>query len=123
MKWMKWFLVLAVGAGLAFCTVGCEEDEEEGGGNPLVGTWHAVSFNGQALDAGTSVVVTFRSDGTATTTYNVAGAADAVQGTWSAENGVLTVTSEGDTESASYAVSGNTLTIADEEGTFTLNRQ
>ena len=30
---------------------------------------------------------------------------------------------EGETDSASYSISGNTLTIADEQGTFTLNRQ
>ena len=123
MKWMKWFLVLLVGAGVAFCTAGCEDDEDEGGGNSLVGTWRATSYNGQALDAGTSVVVTFRSDGTATTTYNVAGVAEAVQGTWSEANGTLIVTSEGETDSAAYSISGDTLTIADEEGTFTLVRQ
>ena len=123
MKWMKWFLVLLVGAGVAFCTAGCEDDEDEGGGNSLVGTWRATSYNGQALDAGTSVVVTFRSDGTATTTYTIAGQSDSSQGTWSAEDGVLTVTADGETDSANYSISGSTLTISDEEGTFTLKKQ
>ena len=40
MKWMKWFLILAVGAGVALGTVGCSDDDDDdgGGGNPLVGT-------------------------------------------------------------------------------------
>lgn len=123
MKWLKWFLVLVVGMGVALGTVGCEDDDDDGGGNPLVGTWKATTFNGQQLDDSISVVVTFRSDGTATTTYTIAGQSDSSQGTWSAENGVLTVTADGETDSANYSISGSTLTISDEEGTFTLKKQ
>ena len=124
MKWMKWFLILLVGAGVALGTVGCSDDDDDGGGgNPLVGTWKATSYNGQALDSSISVVATFRSDGTATTTMNIGGEVDTADGTWSAENGTLTVTSDGETDSASYSISGNTLTISDEQGTFTMARQ
>ena len=123
MKWMKWFLVLAVGMGVALGTVGCEDDDDDDGGNPLVGTWKATAFNGQALDDSISVVVTFRSNGTASTTYSIGGETDSSEGTWSADGGTLTVTADGETESAAYSISGSTLTIADEQGTFTLRKQ
>ena len=124
MKWMKWFLILVVGAGVALGTVGCsDDDDDDGGGNPLVGTWKATSFNGQALDDSISVVVTFRSNGTASTTYSMGGETDTSEGTWSTEGGTLTVTSDGETDSAAYSISGDTLTISDEEGTFTLRKQ
>lgn len=118
MKWMKWFLILAVGAGVALGAAGCSDDDDDDG-NPLVGTWRATSFNGQALDPSIAVLVTFRSNGTASTTVN----GDTTEGTWSAANGTLTVTSDGDTDSAAYSISGDTLTIADEQGTFTLRKQ
>lgn len=122
MKWMKWFLVLAVGMGVALSTVGCSDDDDDDG-NPLVGTWRATTFNGQAIDPGVSVVVSFRSDGTASTTYSIGGETDTSVGTWSADGGTLTVTSEGDTDSAAYSISGNTLTISSSDGTFTLKKQ
>lgn len=123
MKWLKWLLILAVGAGVALGTVGCEDDDDDGGGNPLVGTWKATAFNGQQLDDSISVVVTFRKDGTVTTTYTIGGESDSETGTWSAANGVLTVTADGETDSANYSIAGSTLTISDEDGTFTLKKQ
>lgn len=122
MKWMKWFLILAVGVGVALGAAGCSDDDDDDG-NPLVGTWRATSFNGQALDPSISVVITFRSNGTASSTYTIGGETATSEGTWSAENGTLTVTSDGDADSAAYSISGSTLTIADEEGTFTLRKQ
>ena len=125
MKWMKWFLILAVGAGVVLGIVGCSDDDDDdgGGGNPLVGTWKATSFNGQALDDSISVVVTLRSDGTASSTYSLGGATETLNGTWNTDGGTLNVTTDGETESAAYSVSGDTLTITDEEGTFTLKKQ
>lgn len=123
MKWMKWFLILALGACVALGTAGCGSDDDEGAGDELVGTWNATSYNGQAITSPVSVVVTLRSDGTATAITNTGFGTETMQGTWSAENGALTVTTGGETTTGSYSISGNTLTLVSEEGTSTFTRQ
>lgn len=125
MKWMKWFLVLAVGVGVAVATVGCDDDDDDqGSNNSLVGTWKATHYDGQPIPAGTvALTMTFRSDGSFNATTVLGGAAENVNGTWSAANGILTTTTPDGTDRISYSVSGNTLTLSDPEGAFTLKRQ
>ncbi len=122
MKWMKWFLVMMVGLAVGLGMVGCSSDDD-GNDDPLVGTWSATSFNGQPMPANTSVTVTFRDDGTAQGTTTFGAETDSFSGTWSAANGIITIVDEDGAENTPYSISGNTLTITDPEGSFTLTRK
>ena len=123
MKWLKWVLVttmiLAAGLGLAGCS---DDDDDDGDSNPLVGTWVGTTYNGQALPDGVGMTITLRSNGTATSTTTINGAAETYSGTWSASGGTLTVVDEDGTESMGYTVEGNTLTLTDETGAYTFAR-
>ncbi len=121
MKGMKWFLVLAIGIAMGLSATGCGG----GGGDddPLVGTWEATAFNGQALPAGISMTMTLQDDGTYTATTVINGAPEIEAGTWSAANGVLTTVFGGETDTAPYGVDGDTLTIGIEGDVITAERQ
>ena len=91
---MKKFLILAVAALLGL--VSCSKELQ------LIGTWELTSIEseGVTVDAakfGMVMTVTFKADGVATLTLN------------------------GETESTTYAVSGNTLTLDGETFPFTIS--
>ena len=75
------------------------------------------------MPANTSVTVTFRDDGTAQGTTTFGAETDSFSGTWSAANGIITIVDEDGAENTPYSISGNTLTITDPEGSFTLTRK
>ena len=120
MKWMRWILVLAMGAAMCLGTVGCGGSDDD---DPLVGTWRATEFNGQALPATIGMTVTFSDNGSFTGTTTINGVVETESGTWSADGGTLTIVDEDGTDTSGYTVEGDTLTITDEEGAFTLVRQ
>ena len=122
MKWMKYFLVLAMGLAMGFGTAGCSSDDD-GGGDSLVGSWRAATFNGQAMPAGIALTLTFRDNGTVDSASTINGVTEMETATWSEANGIITVVSADGTEQVPYSISGNTLTISDSEGVFTLERQ
>lgn len=78
----------------------------------IVGTWHGE-------DGEHKLVYVFRDDGTGTAT---AGNATA-EFTYSVEDGCLTVTLGGNTDTASIEISDTSLSITDEFGTTVLTRQ
>lgn len=119
MKWMKWILVLAMGAAMCLGTVGCGGSDDD---DPLVGTWRATEFNGQALPATISMTVTFNDNGTFAATSTINGEVENDSGTWSTDGSTLTIVDEEETTTSGYTVEGDTLTITDEEGSFTLVR-
>ena len=123
MKCMKWLQVLALGVAMGLAAVGCGGGDDDGSGDPLVGTWVGTAFNGQALPAGISMTVTLRDNGTATGTTMINGVPDSYSGTWSASGGTLSITDADGTESLGYTVEGDTLTLTDATGAFTLQRQ
>jgi len=123
MKWMNGFLVLAVGMAVGLGSTGCGGSDDDGDGNPLVGTWEAVSLNGQPIPEGMSVVMTFHDDGTAEATTIIGGQVESYAAVWSTSDGILTVTSPTETDTIPYTISGDTLTILDDGDTVVLNRQ
>ena len=120
MKWMKWFLVLSLSVAMGLVT-GCG-----GGGDdddPLVGTWRATAYNGQAMPGNVTMTMSIRGDGTFTATTVVNGATEVDTGTWSAANGVLTTVSGGETDTVPYAIDGDTLTLGVAGDVITATRQ
>ena len=117
---MKRLLILAVGAGLVLGVAGCGGGD---GDDELVGTWRATSYNGQPVPAPYSAVVTLNADGTATAVYNAGSGTETAQGTWTAENGLLTLNAQGQTRTGAYSINDDTITLVNEEGTATFARQ
>jgi hypothetical protein len=119
MKWMRWVLVLAVGAAIALGAGGCSDSDR--GGDPIVGIWRMQTFNGQPMPDDPmllSLVITFRDDGTFDRTLIDQGDVLDDGGTWSVDNGVLTIISDVSgqvTDRGPYTISGDTLTFTDSE--------
>lgn len=109
MKAMKWILLAGMVAALMVAVLGCSSDDKD----PLVGTWRLQSAGGRPLTDAESMTVVLRSNGTYSSTTMVHGnVADAEAGTWSAANGIFTITPEGERPTqVPYILSGNTLTI------------
>jgi len=122
MKWTKWVWVLAIGTALILGAVGCGSSDSGGGGG-VEGSWKATSFNGLPLPSGVALSITLSDNGTysAATTYE--GVTATETGTWSTSGNQLTTVHEGEAESVTYSISGNTMILSDPEGVFTLTRQ
>ena len=123
MKWRRILGILALGLAAGLAGAGCSDDDGDGGGDSLVGRWQAETFNGQTMPDGIALTIVFRDNGTVESTSTIGGIAETETATWSESNGILTVVSEDGTEQVPYAISGDTLTISDSEGVFTLERQ
>ncbi len=121
MKWMQWILVLALAAGMGLAGLGFDSDSSSDR-DPLVGTWTAQSFNGQELPDNISLTITFQSNGEVISTTTIDGMTETDTGTWSADNGVVTVVSDGETDTTPYSISGRTLTLGPPGEVFVLTR-
>ncbi len=121
MKWMQWMLVLALTAGMELAGLGCDSDSSSDR-DPLVGTWTAQSFNGQELPDNISLTITFQSNGEVISTTTIDGMTETDTGTWSADNGVITVVSDGEPDTIPYFISGRTLTLGPPGEVFVLTR-
>jgi hypothetical protein len=121
MKTCRWMIVLTLAAAVGVATLGC--DSSDSSSDSLVGSWRATTFNGQPIEDGLALAITFNNDGSYVATTTVQGVTDTERGTWSIANGILTTVHQGRTEQVAYALSGNTLTLTDRDGTFTLRRQ
>jgi len=122
MKWIKWFGVLAIIVAMGLSVSGCGGGDSGGGGG-IEGSWKATSFNGLPLPSGVALSLTLSDNGTysATTTYEGVTATEV--GTWSTSGNQLITVHEGETESVTYTLSGNTMVLSDPEGVFTMTRQ
>jgi len=101
--------------GLVFALVGCGDSD-----HPLVGRWEGVSleiiFDGESeIFDDFDDTLEFFSDGTGVTTEG----GRSFDFTWSAENGRLRMTENGDTEVMDYNISRSTLTMTMTDGDFT----
>jgi hypothetical protein len=108
------------------CMTGCEGDD---GVHELVGNWliTSVTVTGSDVPGGTMTLTSasglvsgnldVRNDGTVSGTFTFVGESDPISGTWSAADGLLTVTDSEGTSVMPYTLSGDTLTFtATEEG-------
>ena len=122
MKKIKYLLILVVAV---LVSVSCSTDDGDDGVNALVGTWGFTEF-----DDGDEINVT------ATFNENLSGKIDVVvvfnggsetensSFTWSTNGNKLTMVIDGNTETSTYSISGDKLTITDDDGeTTVLTRQ
>jgi len=102
----KFGIILIV---LIIAIASCSKDEDT---NPIVGTW----VNSYELyDILFVDEVTFKSDNTGMVINKEAGIIiDQFPLTWSTKNNILTVSYDGETQTSTYAISGNKLTFGDE---------
>ncbi len=107
---------------MSLATAGCGGDDD-GGGDGIEGSWKATSYNGLPLPTGVALSITLSGNGTynANTTYGGATATEV--GTWSTSGNQLITVHEGETESVTYTLSGNTMVLSDPNGVFTMTRQ
>jgi heat shock protein HslJ len=122
MKWMKWIGILAVLVAIGLAASGCG-GSDDGGGDGLEGTWKATSLNGVPIPAGYTATITLSGNGTYTGTFLEEGLTVTEVGTWSASGNTLTTTFEGETETVTYTLSGNTLILSSSDGVFIMARQ
>ncbi len=113
----------------AFAFTSCSKDDDDDS-NGIVGKWELVSmkmeaggmsltFEGEDLDTD---IMEFKSDGTCTSTSEEDGKTVVDKGKYSISGDVLTVTDEeGTKESIKFSISGNTLVLYQEGYYDTLN--
>lgn len=99
------------------CMTGCEGGGDDNG-NPLVGTWRIVSYNGTAAPSGFSYSIKFNSDGTGTINDN--GSETAL--TWTSTDTTITVTDPTGPDTVSYSISGDTLTLSGDGDTLVFEK-
>jgi len=121
MKNLKYALIMFVAISVSLTS--CTEDDDMG--NPIVGSWGLTEADGGFE---VSLVATFEENGTgilaATITIQGESLTESDSFTWSTKGDQLTLTMDGETEVSTYSISGNTLTITDDEGDVTqLTRQ
>ena len=100
--------------------IGCGGSDDPS--NPLVATWTFVSMSdGTMVVTATSGLlsgsITLKSNGTVTGNFAVFGETTNISGTWNSTATHLTVIDIDGTEIMPYSISGNTLTLSDNDGT------
>jgi len=116
MKNLRYVMIMFIALTAA---ISCSDDSDDV--NPIVGTW-TVSES----EAGFSVSIsaTFEDDnkGTMLATVGFGGesATENSTFTWSTDGDQLTMVIDGETEVSTYSISGNKLTIIDDEGSQTV---
>lgn len=122
MKKFKYLLIMLVALTVS---VSCSDDDDDMGSNELVGTWGLTeSEDGIAI----SIAATFNANfkGTIASTFSFGGESETDNSnfTWSTEGNKLTMVMNGETDISTYSISGNKLTITDEDSdSFVLTRQ
>ena len=112
---------------LAMCQmVGCGDDNDKatspGPEGELVGTWKLVSVTEEgetmfAADVGLETIITYRADGTWSSTMKMEEETESGEGTYTISGNKLTTTEEGEEpETVTFSISGKTLTVTDEDG-------
>lgn len=114
MKKIKYLLIMVLALTLS---VSCSDDNEDNNDSDLVGTWK-MSESEEGYEY--SVLVTFKSDASGTIvsveTFDGETESDTENFTWGTDGNKLTLVIDGDQETATYSISGNTLTITNEYG-------
>jgi uncharacterized lipoprotein NlpE involved in copper resistance len=108
-------LFMALSVSLTSCN-----DDDDDMGNPIVGSWSVSEADGGFE---VDILATFKENGTgtlaATITIQGESLTESDSFTWSTNGDQLTMTMEGETEVSTYSISGDTLTITDDEGFVT----
>lgn len=114
---MKYLLIMIMAVMMS---VSCSDDDDDDV-NPLVGTW-AISESIEGVEI--SLSATFKSDFTGTMASSIAfdgnTETESSSFTWSTSGNKLTMEIDGETETATFLILGNKLTITDEEGLITI---
>ena len=105
-------MFLLIAAALMFYT-GCGGDDKKTG---LVGKWDFVGAEG--IETPFDMVLYFYSNGTGRAVMNEGTVSEEINSfTWSTSGNQLIITSEGDTETLTFTLNGNTLTL-DSDGEY-----
>jgi uncharacterized lipoprotein NlpE involved in copper resistance len=118
MRNFKYLAVLFVALSVG---ISCTDDDDDGMvGNPILGSWSLTEAEGEFEF---SILATFEENGTGilTATVSIAGESQSESDnfTWSTDADQLTMTMNGETEVSTYSISGDTLSITDDEGLVT----
>jgi len=103
---MKNFIAPLLAVLLLFAALGCSAKPG------IAGTWYTESD-------GTRILYNFKSDGTGSMSSD----GKSVDFTYAVNGGKITVTVGGHTDSGSFSLEGNRLTLTDEYGTTVLTRK
>jgi len=123
MKKIKYLLIMAIAV---MVSVSCSnnDDDNDNDVNPLVGSWGVVESE---LGVELSMIITFNANltgaFTATITFDGETETENESFEWSTSGNKLTLIIDGMTDISTYSISGNKLTITDEDGSTVLTRQ
>ena len=98
-------------------TIACNDDNDDPEVNPIVGTW-GMSETEDGITITISATFTENKKGTLVTTVSFEGetVTDTSSFTWSTSGDQLTMVMDGETVVITYSISGNKLTITDDDG-------
>lgn len=113
MKAIRLVVTMLICVATLFSIVGCEGSDDKQ--DSIVGTWRVIANNGKPI-VNDVAIFTFNKDGTMESYSNVV--PQVFRGTWSLEDGALTVTStqSGQTTITPVVLNGDTLTMYSSSG-------
>ena len=118
MKNLKYVLIMFVALT---ATIACSDDSDDSDVNPIVGTW-GLSGAESGFEVSLSATFTANNKGTMVVTISLGGESQTENSsfTWSTSGDQLTIVMDGETEVSTYSISGNKLTLTDDDGTITV---
>lgn len=121
MKNLKYVLIMFVSLTMA---VACNDDDGEMDKNSLIGSWE-MSESDSGFEYSLTVTFKSNSSGTMAAFASFQGEEEMSSDsfTWSTDGNILTIVMDGETSKTTYSISGDQLTISDDEETLVLIRQ
>lgn len=118
MKNFKYLLVMFIALTAA---VSCSDDSADDPVNPILGTW-SLTESAEGLEVSLSATFNENNSGTmlATVSFQGESATENSTFTWKTDGDQLTLVMDGETEVSTYSISGNKLTLTDEDGFKTI---
>lgn len=115
MKNLKYWLVVFVALT---AMIACNDDNDDDKYvNPIVGTWGmSETEDGFTITISVTFFENYKGKMVTTVTFEGETETDTSSFTWRTSGDQLTIVSEGETDVLTYSISGNKLTVTDDEG-------